>query len=151
FSLDEIYTGDTFVNGGTLIVDGAIASPHVMVTSGGTLAGSGGVGDISVTFGGTLSPGNGGSLAALTPGNIALAAGAHLLIELGNSASDGLTVHGTVDLGGATLDTALVGVMQAGDSLAFIDNDGTDAVIGTFAGLAEGAVFAIGGDVFSIS
>jgi autotransporter-associated beta strand protein len=148
-SFDETYTGDTVVSGGTLIVDGAIASPRVTVASGATLAGLGAVGAVSVTFGGTLL--SVGNADALTTADVTLAAGAHLSIELGNGVSDGLAVHGSVDLGGATLDTTLVGVAHAGDSFAFIDNDGTDAVIGTFAGLVEGALLNIGGVAFSIS
>lgn len=48
---------------------------------------------------------------------------------------------GTVDLGGATLDALLLGAFapSLGDSFTIIDNDGDDAVIGTFAGRSEGA------------
>ena len=159
FSLDQLYTGQTVVNEGLLRVDGSIASPLTTVTSGGTLAGHGTVGAVIVTSGGTLAPGdsqNTSSLGVLTTGDVALFGGAHLSLELGGTAAgqhDQLAVHGSVFLAGATLTGTLVnGFAPAiGDSFTIIDNDGTDAVNGIFAGLAEGAFVTLGGIAFSIS
>ena len=159
FGLAETYGGDTFVNGGTLRVDGSIASPLVTVQNGGTLGGHGTVGDVHVASGGTLAPGdsqNTSSLGVLTSGDVTLAAGAHLSMELGGTTAglyDQLQVHGAVSLGGATLDGTLVNgfAPTIGNSFLLIDNDGTDAVNGTFLGLAEGARLAIGGASFAIS
>ena len=60
---------------------------------------------------------------------------------------DQVKVTGTVSLGGATLDASLIGgfVPGFGNAFTIIDNDGSDAVTGTFAGLAEGAVVDVGG------
>ena len=60
---------------------------------------------------------------------------------------------GTVHLAGAVLDLTLLGSLHAhkGASFEIISNDGSDAIIGHFAGLAEGAHFAAGGKEFSIS
>src|SRR5262249_26941251 len=66
---------------------------------------------------------------------------------------DQLTVNGTVNLGGATL-SALLGTgfsPPVSTTFMIIDNDGTDPVTGTFAGLAPGAVFSVAGQAFSIS
>ena len=54
------YTGPTFVDSGTLAVNGSITS-LVTVNSGGTLAGTGSVGSTSVAAGGVLQPGYGGA------------------------------------------------------------------------------------------
>lgn len=53
------YTGSTTINGGTLIVNGSIAKSLVTtVQSGGTLTGSGTVGNLLIKSGGMLSVGN---------------------------------------------------------------------------------------------
>jgi len=40
--------------------------------------------------------------------------------------------------------------LAVGDELFIVENDGTDPVIGTFAGLPEGATFTAGGVTFQI-
>ncbi len=68
------------------------------------------------------------------------------------SASDQLQVAGTVTLGGDALIVSLPGgSIGAGQSFTIIDNDGTDAVNGTFAGLAEGAAISLGGATLTLS
>jgi T5SS/PEP-CTERM-associated repeat protein/autotransporter-associated beta strand protein len=52
------YTGATTVGSGLLVVNGSIASSPVTIQSGGTLSGSGTVGDTTVQSGGTINPGN---------------------------------------------------------------------------------------------
>jgi sugar lactone lactonase YvrE len=80
-----------------------------------------------------------------------------LAIELSGTAArtqyDQLAVNGTVNLAGATLAASLGSGFNppVGTAFTIIDNDGTDAVAGTFAGLPQGAVFSIGGQSFSIS
>jgi fibronectin-binding autotransporter adhesin len=154
------YTGSTQISAGTLLVDGSIAdSLQTLVASGGTLGGHGAVGDVVVQSGGTLAPGDSqstSSLGVLTTGDVTLNSAAHLAIELGGATPglyDQLKVHGTVSLDGAVLDGTLFGnfMPTAGESFTVIDNDGTDAVNGTFAGLADGATTNIGGTAFSIS
>jgi autotransporter-associated beta strand protein len=151
----DTYTGPTTVIGGVLQVDGSIVSA-VTVDSGGALHGNGTTGAVTVASGGTLAPGDSPGL--LHTGDLALAAGAHFAVELGGTAAgiggyDQIDVTGAVDLGGATLDLALTGGFNpaAGSSFEIIENDGADAVSGTFAGLAEGASVKVGGATFSIS
>jgi hypothetical protein len=75
-------------------------------------------------------------LAGTTPG-----AGGH----------DQLKITGPVNLGGATLNVVPSFAAQIGDKFTIVDNDGSDAITGTFAGLPEGTVFAAGGVNFKIS
>jgi hypothetical protein len=65
---------------------------------------------------------------------------------------DQLQVSGSVKLGG-TLNVSLVNgfVPNIGDLLIIVDNDGTDPVVGVFAGLDEDAVFTVGGNKFRIT
>jgi len=66
---------------------------------------------------------------------------------------DQLRVRGTVNLCGATLLVTLLTNFTAvhGDTFVLIDNDSTDAIIGTFAGLPEGTLLSASDRVFRIS
>src|SRR4029079_10828463 len=65
---------------------------------------------------------------------------------------DQLIVNGTVNLGGVNLSTAGSTISAAqGDTLRLIDNDSTDAVAGTFAGIADGDVILINGQPFFVN
>ena len=75
------YTGPTFVNAGTLSVNGSIASSPVFVNFGGTLGGNGTVGPTTILPGGTLSPGN--SVGTLTVnGNLSFATASLYMVEV---------------------------------------------------------------------
>ena len=64
---------------------------------------------------------------------------------------DVLDVRGRVSLGGATLQPSVGFASAVGNQYVIVSNDGTDAVQGAFAGLAEGAFFQIGTLRFSIT
>jgi hypothetical protein len=64
---------------------------------------------------------------------------------------DQLSVTGTVNLAGATLNVNLAFTPALGSAFTLIQNDGTDAMVGTFAGLAQGATFLLEGMTFQIS
>jgi uncharacterized protein with beta-barrel porin domain len=142
--------GNAVVNNtGTLNVTGAI-SGGVTVNSGGTLKGSGTVGATTVNTGGFLAPGT--SPGTITTGNLTLAG--TLQEEILSLASYDITVaNGTVDLTGGTLSLTLLdpSLLVVGDKLFIIQNDGGDAVVGTFTGLADNAVFNIGPTQFQIT
>lgn len=111
-----------------------------MVGSGATLTVNGGIGgDIAVASGGTLS--GGGAIGSLT-----LADGAVLAPNL----ASGFTVAGTLDLGG-TLTLSLASPPAAGTVYTLIDNDDSNAAIGTFGGLNEGATYTVGATSFRLS
>ena len=136
----------TINSGGTLRVETGVVIPNgVVPTSGGILAGTGTVGTV-LSDDGVVNPGAGAG--PLTTGNFALDANSTFLEDV---SGQGLRVNGTVDLGGAPL--ALVGGFATvpGTQFTLIDNDGVDAITGTFAGLIEGARIAAGGQVFTIS
>jgi hypothetical protein len=122
--------------------------------NGGTLKGSGTVGVLTLNSG-TVAPGN--SPGVLNTGNLTFTGGS-LEEEVGGTAAgqyDQLNVTGTVDLGSAT--TLNVSqwnnfVPANGDMFTIVKNDGSDAVTGTFQGLAEGAtVTSTNGVSYTIS
>lgn len=120
------------------------------VSDGGTLKGTGTVGDLYVTVNSFLAPGN--SPGCLSSSNFDLS-GEYQVEIGGNDACTGydqLKVTGTVTLK-ATTDGSTAGTIKAsivdsfkpvvGAKYTIISNDGADAVVGTFNDLAEGATF----------
>lgn len=149
------YTGTTMISAGTLAVTGSLAAGSaVTVASGGTLGGTGTVaGTVTVQSGGTIAAGS--SPGILTTGNLALNAGGTASFELNGATAgtqhDQIDVNGTVNLGGATLELSIGGSFGIGNTLILIDNDGVDAITGTFDGLAEGTNLTRSGYTFQIS
>ena len=148
----NLYRGDTIVNAGQLIVDGSVIAPTTV--NGGALGGSGNVAAVTVNNGGTLSPGTSAGILHVA-GNLALNLGATYLVDLNGTAVgtqyDQTDVAGTVTLANATLSLRLGFSPAAGDQFTIINNDGVDAVSGTFLALPEGGVLVAGGQLFSIS
>src|SRR3546814_17642781 len=105
---------------------------------------------VSVASGGSLAPGN--SPGRLSTGDLTLAAGSTLTVEIDGTAAgteyDQIAVTGSVDVTGATLATTFGFTSVAGDSFVLIANDGAAAVVGTFAGLGEGATFLSAGRTY---
>ena len=150
------YSGATTVNtnGGTLLINGSISGSATTVKSGGTLGGSGTLGTLTVEAGGIVSPGN--SPGILTTGNLALAAASALNIEI-NAAGvagtdfDRLVANGTVDITSATLSLRGSYTAAASDLFFVLLNDSTDAITGTFSGIAEGGtVLAPSGQQYQV-
>jgi autotransporter-associated beta strand protein len=145
------YTGATTVTNGKLIVNGSISTSAVTVQSGGTLGGTGTVGSVTVQSGGYISPGNSPGILTVN-GNYSQAG--TLIAELNGITAgttyDQVNVVGTVTLTGAL--NATVGYTPVNNQLLFIlVNDGTDAISGTFAGLADGSTFTADGKDWKIS
>jgi len=115
--------------------------------------GSGTTGNVVVAKGGTLAPGH--SPGCLSTGNLTVTG--TFQAQLGGidacTGYDQVKVTGTVDVTGATLGAELFGdfLPAKGQTFELISNDGADAVVGTFAGLAEGATFKVGTSTFSIT
>lgn len=132
------YTGATFINAGSLIVDGSIASP-VTMNAGGTLKGSGSItGNVS-NFG-TLAPGN--SIGTLTvSGNYTHNPGAVYEAEVNAAGqSDLLIVTGTATLNGGTVSVlAAPGTYNATTNYTLLT--ATGGVIGSFAGVTSNLAF----------
>lgn len=120
----------------------------------GVLKGTGTVGVLTVS-GGSVAPGL--SPGILNSGNVTFTGGSFDAEIGGTTAGSGydqLNVTGTVDLGTTT--TLNVshwsGFRPAlNDAFTIINNDGADAVTGTFQGLAQGATVTVDGVVYTIS
>ena len=153
---NNTYLGPTVVNAGKLmIVIGSLpAGSPVTVNAGAELdiASSGTVGTVT-SIGGSVFPGFGGSGIGNTGSLIFDAASTYKLAL--NATSPGsfsqLFVTGAVNLGGATLADVSGSGTSAGNAFPIIVNDGADPVVGTFAGLPEGATFVGNGRQFSIT
>jgi autotransporter-associated beta strand protein len=105
------YSGPTFVNAGTLSVNGSIASSPVFVNFGGTLGGNGTVGPTMILAGGALSPGN--SVGTLTVnGNLIFSAASLYMVEVEGNNADRTNASGTATLAGT------VAVSHLGGKLA---------------------------------
>jgi fibronectin-binding autotransporter adhesin len=153
---DNTYTGTTNVLGGTLVVNGNQAGSAVSVGSQATLAGSGNVGAVTVAYGGTVEPGLSSTAAVLSSGNLVFKSGSAFNVVLGGTTPgpggySQLAVTGTVNLGNVNLNVSVTYAANIGDSFTIISNDGTDPVVGTFKGLAQGATFGINGMTFQIN
>ena len=107
------YTGATTVNGGTLRVNGSLASSLVTAASGATIGGTGTInGGIVVAANGKIAPG--ASVGTLTTGTLTLAAGSLLDFEFNGSANDLINVTGA---GGLTI--------NGGAFKVFVENTAT--------------------------
>lgn len=145
----------TSLSNGSLQLNGSLTGP-ITVGGGATLSGSGtALGPVIVQTTAVVAPGN--SPGILNTGNFSLLAGSTLDIELGGLGSnpgvdyDQVNVTGTVSLAGS-LDVIRWSDFSFGQNYTIINNDGTDAVSGTFAGLPQGATVQIGdNNFFSIS
>jgi hypothetical protein len=140
-------SGDFIVSG----VGAHAMAAHNIATAGGNIV----LGNLAgpLTIDGLLAGAENITLAAP---NVTFEPSAQLAVILdgaGSAPFGEVHVNGTVDIAGATLDAALAGGFNptVGQAFTIIDNDGTDAVTGTFVGLAEGAFVNIGGTVFAIS
>jgi len=149
------YSGTTTVSAGTLLVNGTQAASAVSV-NGGTLGGTGTVGAISSTAsGGSVAPGQAGP-AILRSGNVNWSTGSPtFVVELnGTTAGSGydqLSVTGTVNLSGAALSGTMGFSPPTGTTFTILNNDGGDAIVGTFAGLPEGSTVVLSGQSLTIS
>src|SRR5205085_98357 len=112
----------------------------------------------------TLSVGNdpGGGCCAdpdttgtLSTGNLSIQGGTvrlDLINSMPGTGYDQIQTTGTLTLNNPTLQIVLPGALPvAGQTFTVIENDGSDAVVGTFAGLPEGATVGVSGVTFRIS
>ncbi len=149
------YSGATTASAGTLLVNGSQSSSAVSL-NGGTLGGTGTVGAVTSTAaGGSVSPGQAGP-GILNSGNVNLSSGTPgFVVQLNGTTAgtgyDQLNVTGTVNLSGTSLSGTMGFTPLSGATFTLINNDGADAIVGTFAGLPEGATVTFSGQTFRIS
>jgi hypothetical protein len=130
-------TGMVAVNGGTLRVNGAI-SGTVNVAAAGTVEGPGRVGPLISA--GIVSPGVAATpVGTLTTADLTLTGGTLRLDIQNTTAHDRLAVTGTVSLqNNPQLQAFLAGgTIAQGDLFFIVNNDGTDPVVGAFAGITN--------------
>ncbi|MBA4180050.1 MAG: hypothetical protein C0506_05620 [Anaerolinea sp.] len=168
-TLSKVGPGTLFLNGAgsfvgeITVVEGALSvnvggsgiPNNVVVRDEGRVRGSGEVAGLELR-GGEGRPGVGTSPASFTVnGILTLDSASRLTFDI-----DGLTagtqysrfdVSGSVTLGGATLAVDLGFTPKVGDTFAIIQKVNAGAIVGTFAGLPEGATFTVDGVVFTIS
>jgi fibronectin-binding autotransporter adhesin len=133
------FPGWTYVVEGTLEVTGDHSSGPISVGANGSLTGTGMVGDMLCI--GAIRPGT--SPGILTCGHATLSGGTDLYIELNGwqagTGYDQLNVRGTNHLASPFLHVSLGYLPAVGDSFVILNNDGAEALSGTFAFLPEGA------------
>lgn len=145
----DTFTGGLGVGGGAAVaVNGTFSGP-VNVDFAGGLTGTGSItGPVTVGANGNLNPANG----VLTTGDLSVAGFTNVNLSgpVRGSGYGAIDVNGTVTLGGP-LKLAGSYTPVAGDVFTLIENDGADAVAGTFAGLPEGAFVVFNGVLLRIS
>jgi fibronectin-binding autotransporter adhesin len=126
-----------------------------MVTNGGVLKGNGKVTTLVVQTGGTLAPGTSPGCITVSSGGLVLSG--TYLVELAGSTVcteyDQSVVTGAVDVSNGTLDLQLLNsfIPALNDTFIIINNDASDAVTGTFSGMADGHRFVVNGVTFEIN
>lgn len=138
------YTGATTVNGGTLLVTGALTGSSVAMNAG-TLLGSGAIRSLNLN-GGAVSPGN-------DVGQLTILNGANLddgTVEL--DLNDGVwsdllrIADGNVALGADLLLSAAGGFNPApGTIIPLLNNTGSGATSGEFDGISQGSTLVLNG------
>jgi fibronectin-binding autotransporter adhesin len=154
------YTGDTFVNAGSLLVNGTLTgSPIVRVNRGGALGGTGSVTPPVTVNGGSIAPGT--SVGTLTTGPVTFADGSTLAIELSTFAgtSDKLVMNGGLSTAGKTVNLTLTDIggdvtLANGTKFTLVDYtgawSGTDLL--TYAGLplADESTITLGANSYFV-
>jgi hypothetical protein len=159
--LDQVVAGNLQIgdaNTGPITISANLTRPaatNTSVISGGTIGFDGGSlntngGNLTVTPGKAASASFaiGGVDANLGAGRLGFGNGSDVLISVNGKTVDAqyqqLNVTGAVNLTGASL--TLFGTFNAapGDTFILVNNDGSDAITGTFTGLSEGAVVSSG-------
>ncbi|MBK7003060.1 MAG: cadherin domain-containing protein [Rhodoferax sp.] len=160
FSGNNTYDGTTTIkDGSTLLVDGTNSGAGaVTVQTGARLGGTGSIAAaVTVENGCVLDAGTTSTTEDLATGNLIVNGTLSAQINgasagAASSGYDQIKVTGTVNLSGATLDVSgSTHTPVTGNSFKLIDNDGSDAITGTFAGLAEGATITVNGVAMNIS
>ncbi|MGK0188502.1 MAG: fibronectin-binding autotransporter adhesin [Verrucomicrobiales bacterium] len=145
-----IVPGSGFVqHDGVASLNDAMIDDEIIASGSATLSGAPVItGEVWTEGMATLSP-----VGIMQAGDTTLAAQSTLALQLRNVGSDQLAVSGMVDLGKASLKVTRAADFDtlAMQTLVIVDNDSNDRIIGSFAGLPEGAFFAAGNATLRIS
>ncbi len=151
-NINATYTGATAVNGGKLVINGAINSSNTTVNSGGTLGGEGSVKSLTLNAGGAIAPGNSIGQLNTANGNLtwngeADSTFAQMKFELGNTADQGVAaVADQIALGSGIFAKGTGSVYQF-DFLntGAAGNTYTLLTFGGFSGFTDGSDFSYTG------
>ena len=139
----------TFCSIQSAIDDAQTLSGHTLAIKSGNYTGTVDAATLAKNL--TLAPGSSPGCVTVT-GNMTLNSGDVLAMEANSAVActgyDQFIVNGTVTLGGATLNLTLGYTPSGADAIMLINNDGGDAVTGTF---AQGATITVPGAVFNIN
>ncbi|WP_238199564.1 autotransporter outer membrane beta-barrel domain-containing protein, partial [Methylobacterium tardum] len=98
------YTGATTVADATLEIDGVLTASEVTVRRGGTLSGTGKIGDPLIEAGGRLAPGSAAAIGTLSiTGPLTFAPGAFYTVRITPTSDDRTAVTGPVTIQGGTV------------------------------------------------
>jgi hypothetical protein len=145
-----LFTSPIFIGDGILVLDALMSQSSVVIESpNGGLGGTGRLGAVT-SMAGTISAGTLTSpTGILTTANLFLSADSNYLCKIGGTTPganghDRIIVNGTVNLANARLaPLPWNGFRPAiGDAFRILDNDGGDAITGTFLNAPEGSVFS---------
>jgi hypothetical protein len=149
----QLGAGDNYTQTkGSTLADGALSGTGQLLLSGGVLSGTGTIAPKVINGGGSIRPGDPRGTLHMSADYLD-SASAQISVELDGRRLpnyDQLTIAGTVTLASA-LHVSVGFASTHGDKFRIIANGGTDAVAGTFAGLAENATFAVGTRSFKIT
>ncbi|MFN3409174.1 MAG: beta strand repeat-containing protein [Limisphaerales bacterium] len=150
------YSGLTTISNGTLQVDGLQPNSSVRVVGGRRLQGSGTVGPIDFLGSGNfVAPGSGPGILTCGNFNANTTGTGTLTVDLDGltpgSGYDRLNVNGTVTLTGLELVATLTFNSPPGTQFLIVNNDSSDAIVGTFNGKPESSTFTVGGAQFQIT
>ncbi|MFO0910374.1 MAG: Ig-like domain repeat protein [Isosphaeraceae bacterium] len=152
FQGNSTYTGQTYVLGGTMEIDGNFSTSSQFVVLGGFLQGNGVVSNILAPSGAVGPLLNASSL---TASSLDMGSGSTWNGVLNNTTPGSgyslLNVSGSVSLGNATLNVVPNFTPDFGTVFTILDNTGSSAINGTFNGLPEGAAYVYGGQSFQVS
>lgn len=140
---DFAFTSLPLVNTGTISLGAGsalLAGTSVINQSNGRIEGEGTIQSPSLSGSGRLSPGRPIGTLQVT-GSVNM--DGPLTLELGSAAHDQLQIDGPVVVNGP-LELSVTSPLAPGTVLRIVDNDGSDAVGGTFSGLPQGAIVAVG-------
>lgn len=108
--------------------------------------------NLGANTGGSIAPGTSPGILTVN-GNVSLNAGSTFTTEVNGvtvgTQYDQLKVNGTVTINNATLVAPFTFTPVSGTIFRLIDNDGTDPIAGTFAGLPEGGQYFISGSTYA--
>jgi autotransporter-associated beta strand protein len=148
------YTGATDVSGGALVVNGSLGNTALTVRTGAQLGGSGTIGSgggttVSIESGGSLSPGNSPGMLTIN-GSLILSEGSTFSYEMvgGGVLADSIDVNGALNLGNASLNLTNLGNYTVNQKFTMF---AYETMVGSFAGLANNAVFSGAGGTWKIN